>query len=121
MEDIKDIYKIKISGKEKIKDIQHSFNKLYPFLKINFFKGILKEEINEVNSEKSVDQFLKDSTICIINMGYNKTIAEVEKDFLEKLGLSIQILRKTGNHWIETSLTNNWTLKQQNEEGEMLI
>jgi len=41
----------------------------------------------------------------------------VEKDF-ESLGLFAEVFRKSGNVWIETSLTNDWTLQQQNLEGE---
>ena len=114
------MYKLKISGEGKIRDIENYFGKLYPFLKIKFFKSILKEQNNEVDSEKNIDQFLKNSNTCLINIDCGKTIAEVEKEFLKKLGLFIQILRKTGNHWIEISLTKSWTLKQQNEEGELL-
>ncbi|MNF16790.1 hypothetical protein D3C80_2199700 [compost metagenome] len=44
----------------------------------------------------------------------------VEKDFWEKLGLSAQIFRKSGNLWIETSLTDDWTLARQNDEGFQL-
>jgi hypothetical protein len=35
----------------------------------------------------------------------------------QEFGLCVQVFRKSGNHWIETSLTNSWTLEQQNREG----
>jgi hypothetical protein len=35
-------------------------------------------------------------------------------------GLSVQVFRKSGNVWLETSATDNWTLRQQNNEGAEL-
>jgi len=34
-----------------------------------------------------------------------------------EFGLPAQILRKSGNLWLETSMTNHWTLQQQNDHG----
>jgi len=45
------------------------------------------------------------------------TVAEMETELWEKFGLSVQIFRKSGNLWIETSLTDSWTLERQNREG----
>jgi hypothetical protein len=34
--------------------------------------------------------------------------------------LSVQVFRKSAGTWIETSVTDDWTLKQQNDEGKDL-
>lgn len=46
-------------------------------------------------------------------------VSELEA-LLSKVGLPAQVFRRSGNVWIETSLTNDWTLAQQNYEGELL-
>lgn len=50
----------------------------------------------------------------------NMTVNELEQLFKTKFGLNIQIFRKSGNSWLETTVTDNWTLEKQNEEGEEL-
>ena len=48
------------------------------------------------------------------------TVGELEKLFRERFGANIQVSRKSGTLWLETTMTDNWTLKQQNEHGREL-
>lgn len=48
------------------------------------------------------------------------TVAGLEKLFVETYGLNAQVFRKSGNVWLETTMTDNWTLKQQNDHGREL-
>lgn len=48
------------------------------------------------------------------------TVGEFEDMFFSKFGLCIQVFRKSGNVWLETNSTDDWTLEQQNEEGRSL-
>ena len=45
------------------------------------------------------------------------TVFELERQFSEKFGLSAQILRKSGNLWLDTTRTNFLTLKEQDDHG----
>ena len=47
----------------------------------------------------------------------NETVSTLENELWKNFGLSAQVFRKSGNLWIETSLTDSWTLEQQNREG----
>ena len=40
--------------------------------------------------------------------------------FGEVYGLGVQVFRKSGNVWLETTVTDSWTLKEQNDQGESL-
>jgi hypothetical protein len=55
-----------------------------------------------------------------ISMGNHQTVASLEQEFLEKAGLKVKVYRRFCNVWIETTLTNDWTLEQQNTEGKLL-
>jgi hypothetical protein len=44
-------------------------------------------------------------------------VSEFENQFSEKLKLSAQVFRKSGGSWLETTFTDSWTLKKQNDEG----
>ena len=48
------------------------------------------------------------------------TVKELEKIFDERLGLSVLVYRKSGNLWLEPTMTDNWTLEQQNENGRQI-
>jgi len=45
-------------------------------------------------------------------------VSDLEKVLWDQFGLSAQVFRKSGNLWIETSLTDSWTLSRQNKEGK---
>lgn len=48
------------------------------------------------------------------------TVGQLEKSFLEKFGMLVQVSRKSGSVWLETTMTDSWTLKQQNDHGREL-
>lgn len=44
-------------------------------------------------------------------------VSELEKLFKDKFKLAVQVFRKSGNLWLETTMTDNWSLLQQNNHG----
>ena len=116
--------KIKITRDTKISDVQKKFTEAFTFLKVEFYKEKYTE--NEVSTKDRVDadkiiseqskKFKEDS----IEIGKDRTVAEFEKDFYLKFGITIQVSRKSGNIWIETSKTDDRTLDAQNQLGETM-
>ena len=103
-------------------DVKKIFTTCYPFLKIEFYKKqpahtpvIQKKEVMPFNLP--LIQLTNSSDRKVIDIGRNITVEQLEDQFAS-LGLLSEVFRKSGNVWIETSLTNNWTLQQQNMEGE---
>lgn len=104
-------------------DIQNAFNLFYPFLKIEFStntKGIFAFKKHKLNPETSLNGIAILSEPVTLNVDEDRTIAEVEVDCMELLGLSIQVFRKSGNVWNVISLTDSWTLASQNKAGEFI-
>jgi hypothetical protein len=105
-----------------IKELQEKFSNLYPFLKINFFK-------NELDAKKYTSQsaeFSPEVKMNAINKNFiegeleiddSMTVNKLESKLFEQFGLSAQVSRRSGNLWLETSLTNHWTLNEQNDHG----
>jgi hypothetical protein len=48
------------------------------------------------------------------------TVGELENILRTEFGLSAQVSRKSGILWLETTMTDKWTLKQQNDHGKEL-
>ncbi len=44
-------------------------------------------------------------------------VGEFEQKFLAKYGLNVQVFRKSGNLWMQTTATDSWTLAEQNRKG----
>jgi len=114
-----------IDSELTISIIQKNFNEVYPFLKLEFLDTLhIRSKFSFKSIKLSPDNKLKILTGYDIkeqiNINYERTILEVERDFFEKLVIFVRIYRRTGKVWVETSLTDNWTLKQQNEEGKQL-
>jgi len=116
---------LQLNKNGSLKTFQQQFNEYYPFLKIEFFKkissgesltasGFLARSGSESKINSSADQSVN------IDVNRKRKIAELEKDFDNLLGLSAHVFRKSGNVWVETSLTNEWSLEDQNEEGKQI-
>ena len=113
--------KITINDHRKIYNIQKEFTEKFPYLRIEFFSK------TEENSERTMNACAwtvgecrsthESGTIIILPQ---MTVAELEQIFRNMYGLSIQIFRKSGMVWLETTVTNSWTLEEQNRQGEAL-
>lgn len=112
-----------ITDHTSIEEIQEKFHKTFPFLRLQFFhhshkafQGSSKKELLSPNSKlKSIRHKNGD-----IDISEDMTVTELEQMFHEKFNLNVQVFRKSGRSWIETTITDNWTLKKQNDEGREL-
>lgn len=116
--------KLQINNKTKIIDLQKVFSDAYPYLKIEFYSkphrekqlSSAKDRISPGEIFSELDSFKGRN---YINIGENRTVADVEAEFYDKFGIAVQVCRRTGNLWIETSLTDYRTLGMQNQQGKM--
>ncbi len=114
---------IVVDESQTIESVQKKFNSAFPFLKIEFFKdshiigsGSKKKRMYESASIKLIN-LNKNFKRGRISIEANRTVANLESDFQKQFGLSIQVFRKSGKVWLETSVTDSWTLDEQNKEG----
>lgn len=116
--------KLTIDGTTRIGDIQHWFSKEFSFLKLEFFRTRhLPRNPSPKNEMRAAGEFALKGDLPLeaqISIDDKCTVMEVENLFLTEAGLYVQVFRKSGSLWIETTLTDDWTLEQQNHEGESL-
>jgi len=113
-----------ISGEKTIREIQNEFHEAYPFLKLEFFRhshkaGKPSPKSDVVSPGSSIGVLMNGNKEASIEVNASKTVAWLEQEFHKKFGLNVQVFRKSQSLWIETSLTDHWTLGRQNEEGEI--
>ena len=101
------------------------FNTFFPFLKLEFFKRqhsshspSAKSDV--LNSNDTLQQLHKKAIGNSVNVSEDMAVTTLEQLFQEKFGISAQVFRKSGRSWLETSVTDDWTLKRQNDEGKEL-
>ncbi len=117
--------KITINDHRKIFAIQEEFNTVFPFLKIEFFSK--SNTNNGVASKKLVKHHSKTLGECrtIHNKGNititsGMTVLDLDQQFSDIYGLTVQVYRKSGKAWLETTFTDAWTLEEQNTQGQEL-
>ncbi len=115
---------IVINSDSLIMDIQLQFNMLYPYLKIEFFKNsnktIPKTKVSTASPQNKIKELTNLETTQKLNVGKTRTVAEIASDFYRQIGLSVRLFRKSGNIWSTISLTEGWTLENQNKAGEFI-
>jgi hypothetical protein len=116
--------KIVVSGEKSIAAIQQEFQEEFPFLRVDFFQPgrepLQSKEKNRIPANKTFEAFKTNSHSEHILITPSMTVAELEEKFKVHYGLSMQIFRKSGKVWLETTLTDTWTLQEQNEQGKAL-
>ncbi len=117
--------KILINDNRKIHAIQKDFTAQFPYLKIEFFAKPHKAGGGSSKKTMKVSADTLGECRTIHNTGTltitpQMTVANLEQNFMDVYGLSVQVFRKSGKVWLETTVTDNWTLEEQNNQGESL-
>jgi hypothetical protein len=115
---------ITVNANNPILKIQEEFNHAFPYLKIEFLFTATKEgsmtryyvhshqkTLRECRTVHSIEKLVITATM---------TVADLEHYFNQIYGLRIQLFRKSGKLWLETTVTDGWTLEEQNGQGEAL-
>lgn len=117
--------KLIINNEQSFEEISNSFTELFPFLKLEFFSK------THSSGEASSNKYLipKELTPGDCRTVYHcneiiitpdMTVNKLEQLFSTEYGFGVQVFRKSGKVWLETTSTDSWTLAEQNAEGEAL-
>lgn len=111
-----------ISEFKKLSEIQTEFNTKFSNLKIEFYTSA-----HEVNKPSAASHLIPiDKTIAEVRTVHSEgdisinghlKVSTFEKQFSEKFGLNVQVFRKSGDVWLQTTKTDDWTLSEQNERS----
>lgn len=117
--------KITIENNKTIAELREEFNRAFPYLKIEFYSAPyeakkLQPQSKLIKHDKTLQFCRKGGIEGLLTLNPNHSVANFEKELWDTYGLSAQVFRKSGSLWIETSLTDSWTLLQQNLEGEQM-
>ena len=113
--------KIQLYYNRKVEEIREEFNSSFPYLKIVFVNRIDNTKAASVIEEVEPTARLIDVTGVLkegaIDIRPTDSIKEVEQRFEKQYGLSVQIFRKQNGVWMDTDVTDDLTLHEQNTWG----
>jgi len=113
---------IEINDNTSLREIQKVFSDFYPYLKIDFFRKSHKKfeasaEKDWIEPHTTVGNIKKTHVSGLLEIRPLNRVYEVEKEFLQHFGISVQILRREKKGWEQTAGLDNLTLKELNEWG----
>lgn len=117
--------KITLDKTKTIRDVQKEFSESFPFLKIEFFtrphsRGMGSEKKHMKDGAALLADLNQTGSSGEIHIAGEMTVAQLEQMFEASFGLHVQVFRRSGKLWLETTATDNWTLDYQNEQGREL-
>ncbi|MFT6320719.1 MAG: hypothetical protein ACJAT4_001647 [Granulosicoccus sp.] len=116
---------MKVNNSKKLKNLQKEFNEVFPYLKIEFFSkpyeaGNGSNEADILSTELTVGEVRENDTDGFIPMDGTIPVGIFEKLFQDNFGLFAQVYRKSHGKWLQTWVTDVWTLEEQNNRGKIL-
>lgn len=112
---------IKIDDQQLIGEIQKKFSETFPFLRLAFFRPIPNLNFlalyDEIPLTERLGKFLKAGKKGKFTISHLDKVSAVEQKFRDLFKLEVQVMRRSGNKWLMTSATDDYTLKQQNSLG----
>jgi hypothetical protein len=112
-----------ITNEKSLEFVQEEFHQRFPFLKLEFYTNQHQSghgsPIGEtLDSSLLIKQVRKQDSDGNLNIDPTMKVSELELALFEEFGLNAQVFRRSGNIWIQTSFTDNWSLEKQNRKGE---
>lgn len=116
---------LEINDNMNISVVQATFNRAFPYLKLEFYekdyansKKIIPKTI--YNNSRLLKEFNVSKNINTIAIHADMTVSELADSFNRNYALVAKVFRRSGNVWLSTSVTDGWSLYEQNKQGELI-
>lgn len=104
------------------RDLNESFTSAFPFLKLSFYKkphdhfrgSEVQDEVLEVVTFGTLNPDMTEGTI---EWDGEMSVDNLETYLESAFGLHAQVFRKSGDIWLQTTVTDHWTLDEQNKNA----
>jgi phosphatidylserine decarboxylase len=101
-------------------DLQREFNHYFPFLKLEFFRKLVPEKRPDqqaLSPARKLAECQGSITDGQIELNRDMTVKDLERIFREQYSMQVQVYRRSGNVWLQTTISDNWTLGHQDQHG----
>lgn len=117
--------KILIEDARRISSIQKRFEARFPYLRLAFFTKAHKRGQSSAwkdlaDPRQTVGELRDPRPAGKIEIHSGMTVTGLEETFRRDFGLSVQVFRRSGDTWLETTATDTWTLEKQQREAAFM-
>ena len=114
---------LKITATQTIGQVKDAFHKLLPFVKIEFFhhahsQGEGSPKADMIRGDVRIADLIEGHDQGTIEFNESNLVYELEEKLQNYFGLNVQIFRKSGKLWLESTISDNWTLEKVRKEAE---
>jgi hypothetical protein len=116
---------IPYQGSMTLLTLKGAFSAYFPYLKWEFFynhhgnqEGSPKK--NMITTDLRIEQLNPGIQPGILQFNSEISVHNLEEMIWQQCGIDVQVFRKSGSIWLETTVTDQWTLAFQNEQGQEL-
>lgn len=111
-----------LTADQTLEQIAQEFHQHFPGLRLEFFahphaNGVLSADEDRLPLHLRASEAGYCPPTARLHISGNEKVAMLEKYFQETFGLGVQVLRRSGNLWLQTGVTDEWTLRKQDQEG----
>lgn len=111
---------IEINDNTTIREIQQAFANFYPFLQLEFFhyphkKYEASAEKDIIYAGEAIGDVKQTHVSGILDIHPWTKVSAVERELLNRFGLSAQVLIREEDHWKQTTVLDDFTLKELNK------
>ena len=106
----------KIEAGKTFAEVQEEFSRTFPYLKIDLVMNSIHSKELCLTTKNGHTQIA--DKISYIILTDNTTVKEIVHHFKALFNLSVKVQRKSDGEYVDTILTENWTLSKQNIEGK---
>lgn len=101
-----------------IAEVQEQFTARYPHLKLEFYSKAHNPQEGtpdrfKLDADNTIDEVTGERVVGEVSLHGNMKTETLEETFENELGLYVQVFRKSGNLWLQTTKTDSWTLAEQ--------
>lgn len=111
---------IDINDNTTLREIQKVFNDFYPYLQIRFYRKAHKryevsQEEDAIDANTTIGNIKQTHVSGLLEVQPMYRVSDVEKEFQQRFGLSVQVFHKEKNDWMQSAGMDNLTLKELEE------
>lgn len=112
-----------ISDDRTIQSVQIEFQEHFPNLKIEFYStphdteqaSMMSQQLLDVG--KTIGELREQDNKGNLSINGHQKVSTLESNFRDIYGLNVQVFRRSGGTWLQTSATDHWTLSQQDKRA----
>lgn len=114
---------MKINRNMTVSELNEQFHGQFPHLKIAFFQSKHDKfqgsfDVELVPDDTSLEMLNSELREGSFSINEEMSVADFEAKLESEHGLHIQVYRKSGSQWLQTTVTDNWSLHKQEDKAE---